>query len=241
MAYTEESYIGKGKVYLDGRFIGNVPKLTCGANEEVKKLPDYTSPGGGHVNTVRRIKDVTIAFTMNDFSADNLALALRATPAAATVTPVVDAQHIATPNRLIVLEGINPQSVTVTTEGGAITYQAGVHYTVSPAGVTPLEAQDGIADGDTVLISYTPSAGKILEAFVNSGGKHQLVFEGLNEAKSGRPVVVIVHRVSLGVAGTVDWIADDFGALELSGDVEADPIGVAAGKSKFYKVLLANA
>lgn len=48
MVYTEESYIGKGKIYVDGRFVGNVPTLTFGASEEEKTLPDYTSVGGGN-------------------------------------------------------------------------------------------------------------------------------------------------------------------------------------------------
>ena len=240
MVYTEESYIGKGKIYVDGRFVGNVPTLTFGASEEEKTLPDYTSAGGGNRNVVRRVSNVTCTFTMNDFSPENLALALRASAAAASVTPVANESHTANHDRLIVLPGVNPTSVTVTSDPAGTTYVLDTDYTVTAGGIMPLSAGN-IPDGAAILISYTPSAGQVIEALVNSGVKVQLVFEGLNEAQSGKAVVVVAHRVSFGVAANLGLIADEFGALELSGEVEADPSITAVGKSKFYRVTMADA
>ena len=79
---SDFSYLGSGKVYLreiDGGGglleVGNCSALTFGVTEETKELKDYTQPGGGTQNEVRRISSVEASMTMHDMDAANLARA----------------------------------------------------------------------------------------------------------------------------------------------------------------------
>lgn len=81
---SDYSYLGVGKVYLRDRSIANQPMLEVGncsalnfsVTEDVKELKDFTNPGGGTRNEVRRISAVEMALTMHDLNAANLARAL---------------------------------------------------------------------------------------------------------------------------------------------------------------------
>jgi hypothetical protein len=81
---SDYSYLGVGKVYLRDRSsaslpmleVGNCSALNLSVTEDVKELKDFTNPGGGTRNEVRRISAVEMAMTMHDLNAANLARAL---------------------------------------------------------------------------------------------------------------------------------------------------------------------
>lgn len=79
---TDYSYIGSGRVYLrdlsTGSLVevGNVSALNFAVSEDVKTLKDFTTPGGGTYNEVRRIESVEMSLTMHDLSPENLARAV---------------------------------------------------------------------------------------------------------------------------------------------------------------------
>jgi hypothetical protein len=94
---TDYSYLGSGKIYLReigaavAAFleVGNCSVLTFGVTEDVKTLKDYTQPGGGTQNEVRRIDAVEASFTMHDISPTNLARALYGSTSAVVSAAVV--------------------------------------------------------------------------------------------------------------------------------------------------------
>jgi hypothetical protein len=63
-----------------------------------------------------------------------------------------------------------------------------------------------------------------------------MVFAGINEAATGKTVTVTVHRAKIGAASGLGFIGDDFGSLEITGEVLIDTSIIAAGKSQFFKV-----
>lgn len=77
------SYLGSGKIYLreigatTGFLeVGNCSALNFAISEDAKELKDFTKPGGGTKNEVRRIQSVECSFTMHDLEPQNLARAL---------------------------------------------------------------------------------------------------------------------------------------------------------------------
>ena len=58
--------------------VGNCSALTLSPQENVLQQQDYTKPGGGLRNQVRRVTGVDMAYTFHDFAAENFARSLRA-------------------------------------------------------------------------------------------------------------------------------------------------------------------
>ena len=57
----------------------------------------------------------------------------------------------------------------------------------------------------------------------------------INEAQSGDPVVVTVHRAKFGPAADLAMIGDEFAELTLTGDALKDTTITTAGLSQYFK------
>ena len=163
------AYMGKGIIKLTpegggtARDIGNVSQLEFAVNENIIKLPNYRTPGGGTYASVNRIESVEFTATLHDLSPENLAMVLFGT---ATV------------------------------------------------------------DGTKATI----------EALTTGAQTFKMVFEGVNEAATGKKVDVTVHRAKIGAAQGLGFIGDEFAALEITGEVLIDTSINTAGLSQFFKV-----
>ncbi len=238
-------YIGKGKVYLDRIFVGNVSALNIAIAEEKIEQSDYTSPGGGNCAVVQRIDSVEMSMTMTRFDAANLSKAVFGTESSQLATPVVD-ESAAAPatlddDSLVVTAQIIDTSVapTVTSDPAGTTYVDGTDYTSSSAGITII-AGGAINASDPLLISYTPLATDTVQALTESARSYEVLFDGLNEADSGAPVVVKAYKVQFGPAADLPFIGDDFAELSLTGDILLDDSIVGAGLSQYFTVALAT-
>ncbi len=237
------SYIGSGKVYMRDRNatgglieIGNVSKLEVGTDEETKELKDFRSPGGGVLNEVRRISGVTLSMTLHDLSPENLARALYGTTSAVTAGSVTDEAVTAKKGALVRLAHVNPTSVTVKNDSGSETYVAGTDYEVRPAGIFILEDGD-IANNSTIKVSYSYGAQDVVQALAGATGEYEHVFEGLNEARSGKPVIVDIWRARFGAAKSIGFIGDDYAGLEVEGKALKDT-EKPSGISQYFRVTI---
>lgn len=77
-----------------------------------------------------------------------------------------------------------------------------------------------------------------IEALTTGSQTFEMVFAGINEAASGRTVTVTVHRAKIGAAQGLGFIGDDFGALEITGEILIDTSIITAGLSQFFKVVM---
>ncbi len=75
-----------------------------------------------------------------------------------------------------------------------------------------------------------------IEALTTGAQTFEMVFNGVNEAATGKTVTVTVHRAKIGAAQGLGFIGDEFGALEITGEVLIDTSIVGAGLSQFFKV-----
>jgi len=244
---AEYSYIGKGKVYLaphgsgPARFIGNCTKLNLSASEDKKELLDYTSGGGGKINSLTRISAVSTSMAVSDLSAENLATATFGEVDAVAAGTVTDESQTAYKGGLVVTDYMIDTTVApvVTNSAGTTTYVADTDYQVSAAGIFILDA-GAIVDASTIKIDYTKKAGNVVEALTQSPASYTLIFDGLNEAQSGKRVVVTMHKVKFGPLKDYGLIADDFASLELDGEVLSDDLITGTGLSRYFKVAMAS-
>jgi hypothetical protein len=243
MTMVDYSYIGSGKIYLSNLAlttglleVGNCSKLSFTTDEEIKELQDYQSPGGGVINEVRRIKGCGISMEVHQLDAANLARALYGTTSAVSGSTVTGEEVVARDDALIRLAKPNPTSVTVKGDGGTPTYVAGTDYEVRPGGLYILSA-GSIAPASTIEVDYTYGGYNLVQALAAAAGEYLLFFEGLNEARSGKPVLIDAWRVRFGAAKEVSLIGDDYAVLSVEGKVLKDTTKVG-GISQYFTATL---
>lgn len=237
---TDYSYIGSGKIYLRDRSgtlglieVGNCSKLDFAVSEDVKELKDYTQPGGGTQNEVRRISSVESSMTIHDISASNLARALYGAASAVASAVITDEAHAdVDPGDFVPTTFL--ASLISTVKVGATTLSAVTDYEVRNGGVYILPTGT-VVSGDDILITYTKAVTDVVEALVNSGKEYELVFAGLNEARSGKKTRVTAHRVKIGALQNLSLIGEDYAALEVTGKLLKDTTKNGTTVSQYFK------
>mgnify|MGYP003520805283 FL=1 len=246
---TQVSYIGKGEVFIQKRGtagakmvpIGNCSALKFGIAEDKKELKDYTRTGGGLLDSVTTIKSVTASMSVSNLSPENLALATRGTTSAVASATVTDEAHAdILLGSLIRLAKVPDVTATVTVKKGATVIASAGNWEINGAGLWIAAAPADLLANDDITVSYTALAGDVVQALTTSNEEYTLIFSGLNEARSGKPVIVTVHRLKFSPAASLDWIADDFGQLEMSADLLADATVTGSGLSKYMKIEMAS-
>jgi len=244
MTTIDYSYIGAGQVYLRNRDgsgglvpVGNVAELNLSVEEEEKTLRDYTAGGGGLRNEVSRIQGVSAKMKLHDISPANLAIALYGSASAIDSGSITGEIISVKKGALVPLAHVAASSVVITedTDTSPATYVAGTDYEVRTAGIWFPDAST--IPGATVRVNYTHPGQDVVEAITQTAGIYELVFDGLNEARSGKPQVVTAHRVRFGAAADLSLIGDDYAGLELAGSLLADN-EQGAGLSRFFKAVL---
>jgi len=300
------SYIGSGRAYLreiggGGGLIevGNASNLTFSVTEDTIEQKDFTQPGGGTYNEVRRISAVECTITMAELSPANLARAVygSATAVASTTvsgeavtvypdafsafahlplttpTPtVVPAQASATARANTTAYALNsyvlpatpngfyykattagtsagtiptfPTTIGATVTGGTVTWTcagrttlvAGTDYEIRPGGIFVYVGR--LIAGEVLTCGYTRAAADVVQALTNSGKEYELVFDGLNEARSGKRTRVTAYRVKVGAAQQIALIGEEYAALEVTGKLLKDTSKTGAGVSQYFAAVI---
>ena len=236
------SYLGSGKVYMrvvDAaaplRFIGNVTDLTFNVAEDNKELKDRTQPGGGTYNEVRRIGSVEATVKMSDLSPDNVALAMYGTAAEITAGATSET-HTAYVGGLVRTNFPidTTVAVTVSAAGSPDTpYTLDDDFTVRGGGIE-ITDDSAITDGQSITIGYTKKAGNKVEALVAAAQEYELLFDGLNEARSGKTVRVTAHRVKFGPAQALALLSEEYAELEVRGKLLKDTSKNGTSESQYF-------
>lgn len=233
-------FSGQGKLYIASRdsggiaqafrYVGNVPELNV--NLAVEKIEHKESTSGQRLTDARLItaKKTTLEFPFEDFSADNLALALygtKTTTAGSSVTAEV------LPSSLVVgdyvrLKYPEVSSVVVQDSAGTpATLTLGTHYEISSANHGSLRILNLGAFTQPFKVNYTYGAHDHVKMFSSTPAPMWLRFEGLNSADTDKPVLIELYKVSLDPTSLLAVINDEFGRLPISAEALYDDTKVA--------------
>ncbi|MBX9754645.1 MAG: hypothetical protein K2X80_07820 [Pseudomonadaceae bacterium] len=239
------AFLGVGKLSLKDLqnpkghiFIGNAPSLSYEASVDTIEDADHTTPGGGTDASVQRIKSLDIKYNARHFNIANMTRAVygaNTDVAAGTVTSEVHKGYKGALIRLSRPTGGAGLVVVKTTGGSPITYVEGTDYLVSPAGINIMET-GAVVDAADLDISYGYPKHANIQALVNSGKRYSLLFEGLNEARSGKPVIIEVFKVNHSPA-SLSVIADAFNGMDFAAKAEKDSTRIGAGLSQYMEII----
>lgn len=222
--------------------IGNVLELSLDHKEDVQTQPDMTRLGGGVHAEGRRVTEIRVKMKLADLNLHNLSRALLGTGANVPGGTATDEAHIAALGGLCVLSHLSPEAVLVKVGADAGTATAVPmlnNYEVRAEGVMVLPDAQNITAGDKLWISYTYADYATIEALTAKSAELRLVFGGLNEVDSGKPVRVELFRCSQGVTKSLSLLTSKgFGALDVEGSLLIDPTKTGQGVSRYYRVAM---
>jgi len=242
---TYYPYLGSGKLYArvagsttTGLMqLGNASKLELAVKEDKQKLKDYSKPGGGTYSSVSRISEATLQMTLNDLNKTNVARAVFGSESAVAGATVIDEAVTAYKDAIVALAHPNPTAVTVSHTSGTPAYVANTDYEVRAGGIFIIAA-GAITNGQALKVDYTYAAYDKVEAMTSSSILLELHFEGLNEANSGKPVIVDIYKAQLSPTKALSLLGDKFADLEIEAEVLADTSKSGVGISQYFRVKL---
>ena len=219
--------------------IGNVLELSLEQDEDVQEQEDMTVLGGASHAEVRRVKKVKLKAKIADLNVVNLARSILGTVEGIDAGTVVGEAFSPTAlGVLLDLEHIDPTDVVIKkgpAAASAVEVDMEGNYEVRPEGIFLLSDATDITTTDKLWIDYSYGEYAAIEALTAKAPELQLRFGGLNEADSGKAMVVDIWRCSQGVTKQLSLINKGFGALDIEGTLLQDPTKVGTGLSKFYR------
>lgn len=222
--------------------IGNVLEAEVEHTEDVQEQEDMTQLGGGTHAEVRRVTKVKLKLKIADLNVVNLARASLANLAGVEAGTVVDEAFTVTSlGTLLPTQHIDPTSVVIkkgATAAAATPVDMAGNYVPGAAGIFLPESATGIAVADNLWVSYSYGAYAAIEALTTKAPELELIFEGLNEAETGKACVVNIWRASQGVTKSLALLKKGFGSLDVEGSVLQDPTKTGVGISKYYRTRL---
>lgn len=245
--HIDKSYIGAGGVYLRERggnnpllLIGNTSQLSTAYDEEKQTLPNYMSPGGGNVNTLTKITNFTFTLLVHDYSAETLAISLRASATAVATGTVTDEVHesVGVDGELIPFDFPIDHSAAITVKTAAdAALTLDVDYLITSTGI--IVNGGGDIDPTGVKVSYTKHPGVILQALVAGGKEYEIVLDGVNAAQGELPNSLRLFRTKFSPTTGLDFLGQEFGEIQLEGDVLSAPEITGSGLSKYMRIAMA--
>jgi hypothetical protein len=248
---ASRGFIGAGSLYLArwnaqaGSFDAptgpfEAKKFEVSPKSELKKM---TSKGrtqyGQVIETVAIPQPAEFSVSFAEVNRDTLLLALLGSSTAVTqgAGNITAETIVAKKGYWVPLskQNIAAAGFTVTNTGATTTYVLDVDYSVNYAmGWVKILPGSAIVDAASLKVtaSYNAISGTKISGATNSQLRAQFIFDGVNYA-DGLPCIVTVHEAVIAADSAFDFLADDFGAVEMKGELKTP-----AGKTEPFTVEL---
>lgn len=234
---------GVGIVYAQRLDVPNAPMVDLGDVETLKishrsnsvTWKQHRRPGGGNLARLDQPEGVDLQVQMQEWTEENMAMVLQGKVVEMQSETVSGESILLQPGSLSMTRLPGPKNIVLTRKTDSSEIPASA-VTVSAAGIFVPADSELITAPTEATIAYTSTQAKRIEALVEAGAEYRLVFDGLNEADSGRPVVVECYRWKAPPAEELALIdAENPGKLLSSGELLADQ-SVGADRSAFYHI-----
>jgi len=225
---------------LGFRFVGNVPEASIALEEQtIEHTESYT--GKRLVDKVVGLnKRGMLNITMEEYTKENLVLAMRGTLSSVSAATITNESHVAYKNSFIKLNNIGVSQLTATDNATPTptTLVAGTDYVVddAAAGIIFIPQGSTLANAATIRFNYTTAANSDkITAFSQTADKDfRVLFSGKNQADDLKPVTIEVFKVRFPPIGSLELITNEFGTLDLQAMIQYDSLNLNEGG--FFRV-----
>ncbi len=246
MSTTKKTAIISGTPYLATvgvnafKDMGNTSKITVTHNVSKKTLPNLQG-GGGNDDSFEKLESVTIAASFRHVSIELLEMALGGSSVSVPAGAVADEPHtVVELDSLIMLDHMQDMALTLTVEpavSGA-PFAEGTDYIRKRSGIIPITG-GAMTAAQAITVSYTKAKHLRVQALLSTSTEKAFMFDGINE-RTNKPWCYKYHRVSWGIAKSIELIGEDF----ISYDVEGEGLAYSGitdpAKSQFYEALVGD-
>jgi hypothetical protein len=241
-------FLGSGDVYVNRKVngiyqgfkrVGNATKFEIKENSELKERKSKGRANyGSSLNAVYVKQPAECNITLDDLDKDNLALVFLGNASAVSVSGSTVSDEVVTGYKDHMFQTAKRKisSVVLTNSAGDTTYVLNTDYEIVNAdlGLIKVLSAGAITDGQSLKIDYTYGS---MTSDKVAGGTNaniimQVMLDGLNQADQTKAVVNVWEAVLSPQSG-VDFLADDFTSIELSGRAN-----VPSGGTEAYTVEL---
>lgn len=217
---------GKPQAY---RFAGNVPTLEI--STEVQSNDHKESHSGQRAIDYSIVTERNVSFsaTLEEFTKENLAIALGASVSKIEAKNVSDEVLGNSPKDgdVLYLQYANAKDVVINVKGAPAEASA---YVID-ARFGRVTILDSTKFTGAVTANYKTNEVTVIEALQENVEGYALRFDGLNTAKADEPVIVKIGKVHLNPAETLSLISDELNSFVLTGKVLIDG-------GKFYSITM---
>ncbi len=213
------------------RWLGNAPKFALSLDEDVVERNESYSGSRLPLRRATRNRKGTLSITFDEFTDDNMALALvgskTVVAAGAAQTNVALAATLANPAKVgdtLIIPGKNLSAVVIKDSTGAPkTLTLNTHYALD-AFAGSIDMLDLTTGGPYVMplkADFTPGVNTVVGAFKTATPELYVRLNGIN-TDDGSRVICDVFRTRLSPPKNIDLIGDDFNDFVLDGGLLAD-------------------
>lgn len=217
---------GKPQVF---RFAGNVPTLEISTEVQTNDHKESHSGQRAIDYSIVTERNVSFSATLEEFTKENLALALGASVSKIEVKNISDEELANSPKDgdVLYLQFVNAKDVVINVDG-SLAETSAYELDARFGRVTILDASQFAG---LVTANYKTSEVTVIEALQENVEGYALRFDGLNTAKADEPVIVKIGKVQLNPAETLSLISDELNNFVLTGKVLIDG-------GKFYSITM---
>lgn len=230
--------------------VGNVSDLKIAiAATNLEHKESQTGQRGTDLRLTTELK-CSVSMTMESFSADNFAVAMRGGVTKKPGAAVTDEANKVYLGKVMPLKHAKVSAVTINKGASVlVAYTAGMaagdwdYMLNADAGsilwaTTPDTA--GLADGDDVLVDYTYAAQQHVEPLTLGAPEKFIRFEGLNTAEELKPVIVEVFRFLTDPLKELALINDNVAGFQLEASALMDTRRTGVGESKYFRQIMVD-
>lgn len=245
---ANEYFKGKGTMYLRRKSgtegllpVGNCSEIALALTTSKQEMKDFELAGGATADTIETIDSVSATVTLLNLNPENIARVTAGTVTNVAAGAVVAEPHtVGSPGSFTRFAKVpdTAATITVTGEAGTPVYVDGTDYEVRNGGIIIL-AGGTIAAASKIEVSYAGVASRVVETLLEIGEEYELYFDGLNEARAGKAVLLTGHRAKVNPTQGLPLITDDYASLQFTVDLLRDDTVVGTTKSKYIKIEMA--
>lgn len=206
--------------YMD---LGNAPELSVSLSTETEEVKESTTGERLPLARLDKAKSAEISVSLHSFDAKTLAILMRST-VEDVASGTVSSETL--PSALVaddIVKLAHPfvSSVVVTDSAGSTATVSTSDYQVdAEGGLIRLVDVSGYTQPFKVAYSY--AAAENAAMFTGAKKSYELVFSGVNTARSNEPLRVELYKVEFDPAANLPFITNEVGVFELKGSLLID-------------------